>query len=188
MGTVANLYDSGPISPVARINDNIAVFTEAKYVPYRIKYIEGIPASSPFLVDMCVVANAGLPIPANGQIAKSVVAVLQMNLLELLHLRWYPIDDVEGGLWQLSNMARFAPRGGQARVSLFTAEFDPWLATATFYIIGRDKDINIGVWNPQAVAQPTARFQFLGYRYILEGPLPDEALRLPITFLPAQGL
>lgn len=186
MSTVANLYDNGPISPIARIQDNIAVWTEkGEYFPFKILFIEGIPESLPFRIDMVQIAGA-TNIPANGVVAKAVVAVLQMNALELLHLRWEPQDDVEGALWQLGNQARYAPRGGAARVSLQTADRDPWLATTTFYILGKDKDVNIGAFNPWGVAQPTARFDFWGYRYILT-ELPKAALLGPITWLPAQG-
>jgi hypothetical protein len=184
---VANIYDNGPISPVARIKDKIAVWTEKKYIPYQIDFIEPIPSSSPYTIDMVTVGGVN-NIPGAGQVAKSVVAVLQTNDKELLHLRWEPVDDVEGAIWQLGNMARFAPRGGQARVSLFTHLRDPWLATTTFFILGRDKDINLGAFNPQAVAQATARFAFWGYRYVLTGPMSDQALSQPITYLPAQGM
>ena len=185
MSTVANIYDNGPISPIARINDNIACWTEQKYLPYKILWIEGIPQSSPFTIDLVALAGVAV-IAANGQMQKQVVAVLQMNDKELLHLRWEPIDDVQGGLWQLANQSRYNPRGGQARVDIFTSERDPWLATTTFFILGKDKDINIGAWNPWGVAQPTARFRFWGFRYILD-PLPASALSQPITYLPTQG-
>ncbi|MHB8084330.1 MAG: hypothetical protein ACYDHZ_00695 [Dehalococcoidia bacterium] len=186
---VANLYDNGPISPIAKIKQNIAVWTEQHYVPYQIDFIEPIPSSSPFVVD--VVAAAGLiTIPGFGQAAKNIVTALQMNDKELLHLRFEPLDDVEGAIWELPNAARFAPRGGQARVTPFTADRDPWLCTTTFYILGQNKDINLGAFNNEAAALPYARFAFWGYRYVISGPLDNSAMAAgkSITYLPAQSM
>lgn len=190
MGTVANIYDSGPISPIARIHDNIAIWTENKYLPYRIEWMEGVPASSPWVVDLCFPPPAGpfTALPANGQIAKTAIALFQQNKNELVHFRWEPIDDVEGGLWELGTVNRYSPKGGAARVTPFTGDRDPWLATTTFFILGINKDIQLGCYNPQAVAQFVARFSFFGYRYVLSEQLPDSALNGPITFLPAQGM
>lgn len=199
MGTVANIYDNGPISPVARVKENIAVWQgETGYVPYKIEWMEPIPASSTFRVDLCVVGNNNTPLAAGpaGQIAATLLNVLTMNEKELFHLRWYPLDDVEGAVWQLSGSARFSTRGGQARVTLFTRAYDPYLATTTFYVIGQNKDARIGAFNPLAVAQPMCRFQFFGFRYVLTGPLslPKIAdgsttggFAGPITYLPAQS-
>ena len=43
---VANIYDNGPISPIARIKDNLAVWTSGKWEAYRIDFIEPIPRST----------------------------------------------------------------------------------------------------------------------------------------------
>lgn len=183
---VGNLYDNGPLSPIARIKDKLACWLVDKWIPFTIEYIEPIPRSSPFVIDMVALSGL-LTIPAGGQAPKQAIAVLQMNANELLHLRWEPIDDVEGGLWELANSARFNPFGGQARVSLFTATRDPWLATTTFFILGQQKDVNIGAWNPQAIAQPTARFAFWGYRYLLEPIASGNPFAGPITYVPVSG-
>jgi hypothetical protein len=187
MSEVANIYDNGPISPIARIQDKVAVWTESKWFPYRIVYIEGIPLSSPFRIDLCMISGAYVALAANGQVANTATTVLQMNQNELCHYRWFPLDDVEGGLWELNNMPRYNPKGAQARTSRFTDRYDPYLATTTFWILGNQKDVALGCWNPWGVAQVAARFCFFGYRYILEGPLPAAELNSPITYLPAQG-
>jgi len=180
---VANIYDNGPISPVARIKDNLGIWSENKWLWYQIAFIEPVPRSSPFMVDM-VAASGAVTFAAYGTIAKQNIPALLMNDLEMLHLRWEPLDDVEGMLWELSGQSRFSPRGGHARVSLFTGLMDPYLATTTFYIIGKDKEMMLEVRNPNPVALPMARFVFFGYRYILEKLAKEPDLK---TLLPAQG-
>jgi len=182
---VANIYDNGPISPIARIKDNVSIWTENKWLSYNISYIEPIPFSSPFMVDMLTVAPAVVTLAANATLAKRVVPVLQLNKDELIHLRWKPLDDVEGRLYELGAAARFSPRGGHARVTLFTEIADPNLATTTFWILGgQNKDAQIDVVNPNPVAIAVARFAFWGFRYILT-PLTAEPPNT--TYLPAQA-
>jgi len=192
MSNVANLYDNGPISPIARIQENLSIWSENKWKHFGIKFIEGIPRSSATTVEM-VTASGATTIPPYGTIAKRVLPVLQMNAGEMLHLRWEPLDDVEGVLWELGGQARFSPRGAHARVSLVTSTRDPYLATTTFYILGGvNLDMNLEARNPLPVAQATARFVFFGYRYLLE-PLSGakgraiELGQIPSTWLPAQG-
>jgi hypothetical protein len=185
MSEVANIYDNGPISPVAKIKENISVWLGTQYSHFNIDYIEPVPRSRPFLVDL--VALAGIfVIPANGIIAQGVVPALQMNSNEIVHLRWEPLDDIEGGLWQLGGAARFNIRGGQARVSLFTSARDPYLATTTFWIYGAtpSKDAQIGAFNPNPVPLPMARFVFWGYRYKIT---PLTSIPASTTYLPAQA-
>lgn len=180
---VANIYDNGPISPIVKIKQNLAIWSEEKWMHWKVDYIEPIPRSSPFMVDMVAAAGATV-IAANGIIAKRLVAFLLMNKDELLHLRWEPLDDIDGRLYEQPAAARFNPRGGHARVSKFTAERDPYLATTTFWILGPNKDMNLEAVNPNPIAWPLARFAFFGFRYILTS-LPSEPA--DTTWLPAQG-
>lgn len=182
-----NIYYDGPISPVVKQQENISVFSENKYLHYKVRFIEPIPLSRPFVADLVALSGATV-IPANGQIQQAVLAVIQVNQDELIHLRWEPLDDVEGALWQLGGHARFGPRGGQARVSLFTQLRDPYLASTTFFVLGgvTAKDAQIGAFNPNPVALPMARFAFWGYRY---GGLERLDVQPPATtYLPAQAM
>lgn len=189
---IANIYDPNPISPLALIMENLSILTSGKWEHYKIKYYEGLPRSSPMMVEM--VALAGLPnIPGNGTIAKSLLAILQPAENEFYHLRWEPIDDMEGILWEQSSQGRLAGRSVQARVTVFTGQRDPYLATTTFFILGMNRDMNLEVRNPSPIAQPQARFVFFGYRYLLN--LVDsttkagiEAGRIASTYVPAEGL
>jgi len=187
MSVVANIYDSSPISPIARIHENLTIWSENKWKHYAIVYLEPVPRSRTMTVEMVTLSGA-TNIAANGTIQGIVLPILQMNTNELLHLRWEPLDDVEGLLWELSGQARFNPRGAHARVDLNTGARDPNLATTTFYILGgMNLDMNLEVRNPLPVAQFVARFVFFGYRYIL---YPHEDQTHPpqnTTWLPAQG-
>ena len=183
MSQVANIYDNGPISPIARIKENLSIWTTGKWEHYEIKFIEPMPRSSPMTVEM-VTASGAVTIAANGTIQKRLVNILRLADLELLHLRWEPIDDMEGALWEQSSQGRFVARNVQARVDRLTGSRDPYLATTTFYVLGKERDMNLEVRNPNGIALPLARFVFFGYRYLLEALSSEPANS---TYLPAEG-
>ena len=169
---VANIYDNGPLSPIARIKDNLTIYTAKKWSHYQINYLEPWPRSSPLRVEM--VALAGVTtIAANGTIAKRLLAILQVSDGEMLHVRFEPLDDVEGVVYQLPGTGKFVSRNTHARVDMATCVRDPYLATSTFFILGYQKDMNLEVRNPNPVALNQARFQFQGYRYVLDEIVPD---------------
>lgn len=183
MSEVGNLYDNGPISPIVKIKENMSIWSGGIWHHYKADFIEPVPRSSPMVVEM-VVATGNTFMAANGIIARAVVGILQLAELEFLHLRWEPLDDVEGILWEQSSQGRYAPRSVQARVTPFTAARDPNLATTTFFILGMNRDMNLEVRNPRPVIQTVARFVFWGYRYLLE---PVGAEPKPTTWVPAEG-
>jgi len=191
MALLSGIYDSGVIAPVAKIKENLSIWTVGHWQHYRIEFIEPMPRNSQSVTDLVIVSGA-TTIAANGQVAAQLVTFLQLNELEFLHLRWEPLDDVEGVLWEQSSVGRFVTRSLHSRVSLFTYIRDPYLATTTFFILGRDRDANIEAQNPNPVALPQARFVFFGYRYTLS-PLEKDVIdgiaigRVPSTWLPAEG-
>jgi len=182
---VANLYDNGSISPICQIKEHLAVWSEQRWMPFVVDYIEQIPRSSAFTVDLMVTLGVAVLAPG-AAIAGQLLPILQCNANELAHLRWFVIDDVEGQLWELSNMARFAPRGGQAGVNLLTPQYDPWLATTTFWVLGGagDKDARVGCTNISGAIIPQARLGFFGYRYIMT---PESMVHPNARYLPAMG-
>ena len=183
MPVLSGIYDSNPIQPVVQEEQNLEIFSRGQSLFYKVTFIEPMPRSSTLLVDMVVQAGA-LTIAANGIIGKQVVNILQLNDMEFLHLRWEPIDDVEGVLWGQASTGRFVTRAAQARVDLGTSQRDPYLATTTFFILGRDRDMNLEVRNPNPVALPQARFKFWGFRYLLEELKTKPA---NYTSVPAEG-
>jgi hypothetical protein len=138
MENLYNIYNSDPIAPICRVKDNIGLWTGQKYEPFKVDYIEPIPRSSTYVVDVVATTALGgvTNIPGYAFIPAMVFPILQMNINELFHARWYPLDDVEGALYQLSSMARNSMRGGQARTCLMTKAVDPNLASTTFWIYG----------------------------------------------------
>lgn len=196
MPMFSGIYDGGVIAPVAKIKENLSIYSLGRYTHYRIDFIEPMPWSSQMVVEM-VVASGATTIAANGTIAQRLPAILTLNDNNLLHLRWQPLDDVEGVLWEQASVARYATRGVHSRVDLSTTTKDPYLSTTTFFILGKDRDMNLEVRNPRPVAQALARFVFFGFRYVLM-PWKDEEKgqevikgivegRIPSTWLPAEG-
>ena len=173
MPQLSGIYDSAPIQPICKIGENLSILSGRKYGHYRAKYIEPIPAGPASTIDM--VANAGTitAIAANATIQRLVVATLQLNEGEFLHLRWEPIENVEGLLWELAGTQKFGSRSIHARTDRLTRQRDPNMSSTTFWILGSNHDMQLEVRNPMAYAMPMARFIFWGYRYVLE----------PLTFL-----
>jgi len=198
MNFVDNLYSQGPIAPICQIKEHLAIWSEARWIGFEAELIEPIPRSSQFVIDLIAIAGVGILAPI-GTIASQLIPQLQVSANELFHARFFVLDDIEAQLWQLSNMARFAPRGGQAGVNLFTPVYDPWLATTTFWVLGGagDKDARVGCTNIGGAILGQARVGFFGYRYILKQEpdiYPDPknpGKRISIhpnaRYLPAQG-
>ncbi len=183
MGLISGIYDNGPMTPVVKIKQNVSVWSGGKWEHYNVNFIEPLPRSTPGTVDM-VIASGATTIAANGAIQKQVVNLLLMQLGELYQLRWEPVDDVEGRLWEISSTGRFVGRNLHARVTRFTDQRDPWLNTTQFFIMGKDRDMNLEVINPNPVALPQARFIFWGFRYVLD---PLQAVPAETTYIPAEG-
>ena len=204
MPTLSGIYDSAAIQPVARFKDNLSILSLGKWAHYRINYVEPIPPGPASTVEM-VTATLNTAIAAGATIAKSIVAILQLNDMELAHLRWEPLDNVEGVLWELSGQARFNTRNIHARVDIQTKLRDPYLVTTTFFVMGLQRDMNLEVRNPMAYPTSVARFRFWGFRYLLSPlrfkgitPADEEALSNgdpdvvkrylgATTWLPAEG-
>ncbi len=169
---ISGIYDNGPVSPIARIKDNLSIYTAKKYSHYQVAYLEPWPRGSPLRVEM--VALAGLTfIPANGAIAKRVLAILGVTDGEMLQVRFEPLDDVEGLIWEQSGTGKFNSRNTHARVDMASCLRDPYMTGSTFFILGYQRDMNLEVRNPNPVPLNQARFQFQGYRYVLDNITPD---------------
>jgi hypothetical protein len=172
MSEVANIYDNGPISLIARIKDTISVLTAKKWAHYQVSYAEPWPRSGPLRVDMVALAGVAV-IAANGNIAKRLVPILQVTDGEMLQIRFEPLDDVEGVVWEMSGTGKFNSRNTHARVNMATGLRDPFLATTTLFVMGYQRDLNLEVQNPNPIPLLQARFQFFGFRYVLDEIVPD---------------
>lgn len=160
-------YDSQYIQPIVRIKERLAILTGGKWQFYTVDFQEPIPPTPASQVEM-VAASGATTLAALGTIAKRVVTILQLNNLEFLHLRWKPLDYVEGLLWERPSSLRMAAANIVSRVDPFVRDYDPTWATTTFWILGgREYDMNLEVRNPTRYATPVARFQFWGDRSLL---------------------
>jgi len=169
---VANIYDNGSISLIARIKDNLSILTAKKWVHYQVVYVEPWPRSGPLRIDL-VALSGQTTIPANGAIAKRLVPILQVSDGEMLQVRFEPLDDVEGVVWEQAGTGKFNSRNTHARVAMNTCIRDPYLATSTLFVMGYQRDMNLEAQNPNPVALNQARFQFFGFRYVLDDIVPD---------------
>ena len=167
MPLLSGIYDSGPIAPVAKIKENLSIYTVGAWEHYNIKFIEGMPPSSQTVAEL-VTASLATTLAAGGGVNKQIVNILRLNKNELLHLRWMPLDPVEGILWEQAQKGRYESRSMMSRVSQGMVALDPYMAMSTFFIIGIDRDANIQVVNRTNYALPQARFIWWGYRYLLD--------------------
>lgn len=166
MPTLSGIYDSAEIQPVAKIKDNMSIWSLGKWNHYMIEHQEPISPGPASIVDM--VAQAGATtLAANGTIQKRIVTILQLNDYEFLQVRFEPIDNVEGVIWELSGQQSHASRNIHSRVDRNTRKWDPTMASTTFFILGLNRDMNLEARNPMGYALPAARFQFWGVRNIL---------------------
>ena len=165
----SGFYDTVALLPAARIRDNLAILTMGKWHFYLVTFREPIPPGPASIVDFVAVAGAGATqIGANATLAARVAAVLQLDENEMVQFWWEAMDPVEGVLWQQGAIGRYRTRNIQARIELNTGQIDRHNLFNTFFVLGLNRDAQIEVRNPLAVAQPTARFKFWGHRFIIE--------------------
>ncbi len=166
MPELSGIYDADFIQPIAKIKENLSLWTGGGWYHYVVEFEEPMPPSPAMRVDM-VAATGATVLAAGGTIQKAIVAVLGIDNFQFLHCRWEPLDNVEGVLWIRGGQARNRIRGNQSRVDKLTRRWDPMLASTTFGILGFDGDMQLEVRNPMGYPTPVARFQFFGHRYIL---------------------
>lgn len=205
MPELSGIYDSAYIQPIARIKENLSIWTQGAWSHYVIDFQEPIPPSPASTIEM-VVASGATTLAANATITRQVIAILQPSELEFLQVRFEPLDNVEAVIWEQATQARFASRNIHARADMNTRNWDPALSTTTFFILGMNRDMQLEIRNPMGYATPLARVRFWGIRMILSAfPLPEglaaadrnllsrgdrDAVRAVIgntTWLPAEG-
>lgn len=167
MPLMSGIYDSAYMQPVAKIKENLTIWTLGQWSHYTIEYQEPIPPSPASVVDMVVQAGV-TTIAANATIGRRVVTILQLNDAEFLHVRFAPIDNVEGVIWEQGGQQKLAARNIHSRVDRMTKYWDPTYSTTTFFILGLNRDMNLECRNPMGYALPAARFMFWGNRMSLK--------------------
>lgn len=168
MPELASIYDAWYFQPAHKIKDSIGIWTGNKWQYYICDYLNQIAPSRSTLVDMVAVITAGAPatttLAANGTLQKSVVNILQLDADEFTMMRYEPLDLVEGAMWELGGQQLHKSKNVFSRCGPNTREWDPFLTSTTFWVLGSNHDVNLEVFNPLGYALPQARFLFWGCR------------------------
>ncbi|MDD5539704.1 MAG: hypothetical protein PHG61_03330 [Candidatus Marinimicrobia bacterium] len=167
MPLLSGIYDSNRIQPIVKIKQNLSIWTLGKWQHYVCLYQNAIVPGPASTVEMVSISGA-TAIAANGTIQKQLVQTLQLNDYEFLHVRFEPLDNVEGLIWELAGQQVNGSRRIHSRVDRYTKYWDPTFASTTFFILGLNRDMNLEVRNPMGYALYQARFIFWGNRMILE--------------------
>jgi len=185
---VANIYDNGPLSLVARIRDTVSILTAKKWEHHQVIYAEPWPRSSPLRLDMVAFATLTSLGASPTTITKRLLNILQVTDGEMLCIRFEPLDDVEVVVYEQAGTGKFNARNAHARIDMGTCVRDPYLASSTLFVMGDQRDVQLEIRNPHPVALPQARLQFWGYRYLLEPITPDlSAISGPTPALAAKA-
>jgi hypothetical protein len=143
------------------IGENLNILSQGQWGFWRVAFLESMPPCRQLTFDFGAVA-------ANASIAKAVPTILRLDDRHLIQIRFAPLDDCEVVLWETAGQAKFAIKTVQARVSLTTRGIDPYYATTEFYVLGKERDPNVEIFNRTAYAMTQTRVKFWGYRYLLE--------------------
>ena len=156
-----------PYKPIAKMGENLLVWSQGNWHGYTIAYHERLPLASPSIVDFGAVA-------ASGTVNSSLVNSLQLASGYLIQMWMKPLDDLEIVLWLQRGTQKFQIRDTGFRVSLLSGIDDPqWLSTE-FAAIGTIHDPYIEIRNPSAYALVTSLVAFWGNKYLVTKA--DEAL------------
>ena len=147
--------------PIAKMGENLLVWSGNAWHGYVIDYQEHLPLASPSIIDFGAVA-------ASGTVASSLVASLQLELGYLIQMWMKPLDDIEIVLWLVQGQQRFRIRDTGFRVSIFTGIDDPHWLTTEFAAIGTIHDPYLEIRNPSAYALATSLIAFWGNKYIIK--------------------
>lgn len=171
MPQISGIYDSDRIQPDVQIGQNVGIYITNGYEYHTVNYIEGMEAGPASTIDMVAELNL-TAIAANATLQKSIVPILQMYYNELVKVRFYPVDNIQCRIWELSGQAKNMARNWQTRTDRNSQWYDTYMALTTFWVLGFNYDMNLEVLNPLGYAQPTARVKFWGQRYLLN-PVMD---------------
>jgi len=162
--SVARVYDSGPVTPVVLVGENLGVLVQGDYLFFHCAHVEGLPASRQLVQDLGAVANA----------ASSAVTELtnfRAQSGNMLHLRLMSLDGCEFDLFHgratggrhttFSTKARIWPQSNS----------DPWHSASTIFVIGSERSLWAAAYNNSGYNLGQTRIAAWGYRYVLD-PFP----------------
>jgi hypothetical protein len=167
-----------PYAPVAKMGENLLVWSRGAWQARVITYIEPLPASSPLVLDFGSVA-------ASSTITSAIATSIRQDDGYLVELWMRPLDDIEIVLWLLQGQQKFRIKEVAARVSLLTGITDPYWHTSRFAVLDRDNDPYIEIRNPTAYALGSTLVAFWGNKYLVNEVSSDKARQMLSGQIPA---
>ena len=164
-----DLYYPGPIAPVAKVGQNMGVWTNNTYRFFRILFIEGLPGSPQLVQDIGAVN-------ANSVSTETRITVVDAPEGSIVHCRCAPLDDIEFEVSEIKASKRFVANSQIARVSLFNAAFDPYWALTTMFVLGNMQSIYVTAYNNTDYNEAKSRLKFWGLRYTIDRLDPQTEL------------
>lgn len=158
---------------------NLEAYAQGTQLYYRVEYVEPLVAGSQGVINFGSIAASSL-------VAKAVQTLLQTDENHLMRFRCVPIDDCEVQFWEPGPNGLKAEKNFQTRATLATPWYDPELIGTEFWVLGMNRDVQIAVYNPRVVTQPSSRVLFFGWHYFLTAL--DAKPQGHTTWIPAQGL
>lgn len=174
---VITTHRAGPIQPLAKPGENIAVWSASAWHYYQIERLE------PILPSNAIVHNLGA-VAAGAVINPTLATTLEFDTNRLAQLRMAVLDDIQVRVSQPQAAAKFVNVDAHTEVTLFTHWRDPDAALTEFFVF-EDKQPLFRIENPTDYALAQARIVFWGFQYLLNplAKVPERA-----TFVLGAGL
>ncbi|MDD5510850.1 MAG: hypothetical protein PHI12_08570 [Dehalococcoidales bacterium] len=158
---------SDAMEPVALLDDFVRVITNGQEYFGKVDFFEAIP---PFqCIDFCAVPPWGplavaTPMPAATSPGKYNVTNLDLDDDEFGQWRWFPLDNIQVGLYLPSGVAKWSLKNIQGALDRAIVYRDPLLVSTEFYS-WEDQRPAMQPTNFSGYVQNAARIVAFGYRY-----------------------
>lgn len=154
---------SGPMAPLALVDEWLGIWLLTEWLCYKVTHYEKLPKSRQFTQDFGAVAAGATIAPA------TTIAVLQQRLTppEAIQMRFYPLDDIEV-LFAIGNAdVRFKTSKVTARADITTMQVDPDLCSTEVVVLTNSVPF-LSIVNPTGYALAQSRVVFQSIRYALD--------------------
>lgn len=162
MATRLYYSKSGPIDPLALVNENVAIWARNNWHCYRVEYLEPLPKSHPLVFDMGALL-------AGATSGDTIITNLDQHAAptpSMAQLRFYPLEDVRVTFKIGQAEARFTTLRVTATVDRFTRIEDPCLHTTEVLVLMGNTPY-IDCENPTRYNLASSRVAFFGFRFAL---------------------
>jgi hypothetical protein len=168
MPEIASIYDAWHFQPVVQNKENLALYIGTKWQYYICEYQNPIIPGDQTVVDLIPTATPAITqIAGLGAVAAQLVTIMQMDPDDFIQARFEPLDYVAGQVWEAGGQQLQKAKNIHSDITPMTRQWDPYLASSTFFVYGINHDMRLGVRNIMANPIYRARFQFWGCRMII---------------------